>query len=415
MRWLALWLWWVLLASAEDVALDFELNNGNHFPVVGLGVGNLAHRSIPRVVSAAVADYGVRVLDTAMASANEGLLQETLRRLDGGVGAEVRVVTKIWYTHLGYGRTKVAVEESLRALGSQTKVTMLLHWPYCRDDIAWMRCADEERDLDLAYRRAGPAPRLDRAAAWRGSWKALEEFYAAGRLENIGISNFDAADVADLVDGSRITPQFYQGDVRSFLFDPRLTATLAAHKIVFMAYGVMGGIVKSERAPKAYRNLKALARKRGVPVSALVLRALAQRGVCTIPRASSPQHLGANAPAAVLDPRQNLDPLDLGSVFKLARALLTGVDVAPRRTSPMDAEGRGVVATFRNSAARAVAVLWENAETGERVPVAAPVAPGEIARLTTHPGHRFVAIAGDTELHAFTVTAPRGGWQEFEL
>ena len=38
-----------------------------------------------------------------------------------------------------------------------------------------------------------------------------------------------------------------------------------------------------------------------------------------------------------------------------------------------------------------------------------------VERLTTHPGHKFVAYAGDTEVAAVTVTADRGGWQEFEL
>ena len=41
--------------------------------------------------------------------------------------------------------------------------------------------------------------------------------------------------------------------------------------------------------------------------------------------------------------------------------------------------------------------------------------PGEAERLQTHPGHTFLAYQGATFLKSFTVTAPRGGWQEFEL
>ena len=61
--------------------LDFELSNGFELPVVGLGVGNLAHRSIPSVVSAGVERFGVRLVDTAMASNNEHLLHEFPERL----------------------------------------------------------------------------------------------------------------------------------------------------------------------------------------------------------------------------------------------------------------------------------------------------------------------------------------------
>ena len=48
----------------------------------------------------------------------------------------LQVVTKVWYTHLGYGRTKLAVEDMLAGLNGCCAVTMLIHWPRCRDDTA---------------------------------------------------------------------------------------------------------------------------------------------------------------------------------------------------------------------------------------------------------------------------------------
>jgi len=217
--------------------LDFELSNGFELPVVGLGVGNLAHRSIPSVVSAGVERFGVRLVDTAMASNNEHLLQETLRRLPRPE-RRVVVVTKVWYTHLGYGRTRLAVEESLKSLGGGVDVVMLLHWPRCRDDVAWMRCAEEEAEAELRYRRAGPAPGAD---AWVGSWRALEEFYGAGRLAAIGVSNFDYDDTARLLRDAAVSPHVYQGNVWAFLFDPRLVELLREHRVRFVAYNVASG------------------------------------------------------------------------------------------------------------------------------------------------------------------------------
>ncbi|KAH8044207.1 oxidoreductase [Aureococcus anophagefferens] len=291
--------------------LDFELSNGFELPVVGLGVGNLAHRSIPAVVSAGVERFGVRL---------------------------------VWYTHLGYGRTRLAVEESLKSLGGGVDVVMLLHWPRCRDDIAWMRCAEEEAEAELRYRGAGPAPGAD---AWVGSWRALEEFYGAGRLAAIGVSNFDYDDMARLLrDG--VAP--CQGNVWAFLFDPRLVELLREHRVRFVAYNVMNGVVaRRAAAPGAAAKLDALAAASGVDAATLVLKARAAR-------------------------RR---------------------DGAPR--------------------VGAVRVFWENESTGERVPVTADIAPGTAERLSTHPGHKFVAYRGAELLKTFTVTAPRGGWQEFEL
>ena len=79
---------------------------------------------------------------------------QTLRGLVGYL-APLQVVTKIWYTHLGYGRTKLAVEEMLAGLNGCCAVTMLIHWPRCRDDISWMHCAEEERALPQRYKDTG--------------------------------------------------------------------------------------------------------------------------------------------------------------------------------------------------------------------------------------------------------------------
>ena len=235
---------------------DFELSNGLAWPGVGLGIGNLAHRLIPSVVAGGVDAFGYRLVDTAMASNNEHLLQETLRRLEKG--GEVLVMTKVWYTHLGYGRTKIAVEESLRNLGSGTRVAMLLHWPRCRDDVEWMRCSEEEEDVELRYKRAGPAPHLDREDAWVGSWRALEEFYKRGRLAAIGVSNFDAADLSRLLRKCDVKPHVLQGNVWSALFDPQLMALVQDHAIRFVAYNVMNGVVAREAAaPSAFAKLRA--------------------------------------------------------------------------------------------------------------------------------------------------------------
>ena len=352
--------------------------------------------------------------DTAMASNNEHLLQETLRRLEKG--GEVLVMTKVWYTHLGYGRTKIAVEESLRNLGSGTRVAMLLHWPRCRDDVEWMRCSEEEEDVELRYKRAGPAPHLDREDAWVGSWRALEEFYKQGRLAAIGVSNFDAADLSRLLRTCDVKPHVLQGNVWSALFDPQLMTLVQDHAIRFVAYNVMNGVVaRGAAAPSAFAKLSDLAARRGADVAQLVLKALHQRGIATIPRASTDAHLAANAPRRVLAETPGLDPLDIGSAEKYMRALLSGNDVdGPNKQDA--AATTPVVATFRNSVDKdAVQVFWQNDQTGEKVPVTSDIRPGEAERLQTHPGHTFLAYQGATFLKSFTVTAPRGGWQEFEL
>ena len=86
----------------------------------------------------------------------------------------------------------------------------------------------------------------------------------------------------------------------------------------------------------------------------------------------------------------------------------------PPQTGPATDQDKGVIATFTNSVLDKAVVFWEN-EDGEKVPVTGEIRKGTSERLSTHPGHKFLAYQGDKLLKSFTVTAQRGGWQEFEL
>jgi len=69
-------------ARANELELS-SLSNDNQFPLVGLGVGNLAHESIAAMIGDAV-NQGVRLIDTAAASNNERIIAEALANVAGG-------------------------------------------------------------------------------------------------------------------------------------------------------------------------------------------------------------------------------------------------------------------------------------------------------------------------------------------
>ena len=384
---------WLLLAAAhaaDELQLDFELNNGNLFPAVGLGIGNMQRDRIPSVLGNAMLEHGVQLVDTAMASNTDNALRDT---------RGLQVVTKVWYTHLGYGRTKLAVEEMLAGLNGCCEVTMLIHWPRCRDDISWMHCEEEEANLPQRVKDAGPPPAPD---AWKGSWTALEEFYTAGRLKNIGVSNFELPDLNELLSSCKVVPQIYQGNAWQLWFRPEVLQRLSEKNVLFQAYNVVNGIVMRESAaPRAYRVLADVARAKNADVGTVVLAALKRRGVATIPRASSPNHLAANAPQAVASIALDDDE----AIDAAMKALMSGRDLPPEQP---------VVATFTSSLDAAVRLFWKTPDTGEEV-LNGEVSGGDGLRVHTHPGHTFRAYRGDELVRSFTVTAQRGGEEAFEL
>ena len=211
--------------SGDDDLHTTILSNGKKFPQVGLGVGNLQHDLIvDRITEALQADKKTVLFDTAHASKNEELVREGIK---AGLKKStylnkrsiVHVVTKVWYTHLGYERTLLSVKESLQSLKqNNVRVHVLIHWPRCNDDIPWMHCEQEENGLPDNVRNAGPAPHLNKDTAFLESWRALEDIYlgkvSLGRglpkVESIGVSNFALEDMKALEEKQTVVPQIYQ-------------------------------------------------------------------------------------------------------------------------------------------------------------------------------------------------------------
>jgi diketogulonate reductase-like aldo/keto reductase len=334
-------LWAATLACAALMgggvdARTVKLSNGRDIPLVGVGIGNLQSERIPAMVKEAVSQ-GVRIVDTARASRNEDVLGRLLAESQDG--AEVMVLSKVWYTHLGFERTKLSVKESLKDLNREKVDIMLLHWPRCNDQIPWMRCADDEAGLPEYVKQAGPPPGPQ---SWKDSWKALEEMYKQGSLANIGISNFNTQEVQELVQFAEIKPHVFQGNLWAVVFDPALMRVLRESGIHFQAYNALNGVLpnltpphnspeQQQRSQSAFGFLERVAAElssadRAVTPAMLVLRWLTQQGISVIPRSASPQHLAENVASADLD----LSAEHVRGVGQAVEALLrTGANLPP--------------------------------------------------------------------------------------
>ena len=327
-------------------------------PLFGFGVGNLPHEHLEPLVTAAVADYGVRLVDTASASQNERQLGEVLATL-GAAGAETQVLSKVWYTHLGFGRTRLSVADSLAALQRPVLDVALLHWPACRDDVPWMRCAEEEEALPARVKAAGPSPLELRDVPgrepWRDSWRALEAAQREGQVQHIGVSNFDLGQLRELLAFATVPPALLQGNVWAVVFDPHLMRFLVEHKILFQAYGALSGVLPSlapppdstvQRARSAaamaeLEELRAVVSDRGrqlLTVPMLLLRWLMQQGVAVIPRSASVSHLEENAEAAAAasNPDTQLFPDEVKQVRSAVEGLLRASNGMPPRAGAKD-------------------------------------------------------------------------------
>mmetsp|Transcript_15429 Transcript_15429/g.22773 ORF Transcript_15429/g.22773 Transcript_15429/m.22773 type:complete len:436 (-) Transcript_15429:185-1492(-) len=374
------------------------LGNSHEFPLCGMGVGNLQHELIESQISHGIGDdMKYRLIDTAHASRNEGLIfdgiLQGLSSFTSDTDLKIHVITKVWYTHLGYERTQISVRESLQHLDSPNiRVHILIHWPRCRDDIQWMKCEEEEDRLPEYIKEAGPPPHLDKDNAFKESWRALEDIFlgkiSLGEnpplIESIGVSNFDIHDLKELVNNSRITPHILQGNVWSYVFDPFLIDYCRKTDIHFQAYNVINGIHdRHDVSPRAFSLLMLIAEelsstsKHGYAPAHVILKWLIQNKVSVIPRTRQLGHLQENSPLT-LATMPDLVPSQEEKVRIAVAALLKGQDL----DQPL--------ATFINKKDAGNLHLFWKSHDGNEIAIRNNLLPGEEFQTITYPGHVFV-------------------------
>jgi diketogulonate reductase-like aldo/keto reductase len=388
------------IISFHDGVVFAKLVNNNRIPLVGYGVGNLQHELIKGMVASALQDNKKTMLiDTAHASRNEHLVAEGIVR---GIEkksrdrkTEVHVVTKVWYTHLGYERTKISVQESLQALQPaidhdkvDLKLHVLLHWPKCHDDIPWMNCEQEEADLPAHVRAAGPDPNQDKENAWKESWRALEDMYLSDEypIESIGVSNFHLPEIEVMDNFARIHPHVLQVNLWSLLYDAHLVEYCHRHRIHVQVYNAMHGTMnRAESAPRAYHHIQKVAydlsKQIGVELTPaqVILAWLIQHGISVIPRTSNPIRLEENSLESLMNIPAFTDH-QVETVAHAVEAYMSGDDLE---------QDIHVSVTF-HAVSKDIMLYWMGHggdETTEmRITV---IRKGEEFQETTYPGHKF--------------------------
>ena len=149
-----------LVASQEATVEDFpstRLGNGDgeRLPLIGMGVGNLQRDMIEYQIMQGVGyqmgidDQGneenkhemmYRLIDTSHVGDSEGLVSHAIQHVYSRMKKEtetpttIHVITKVWYTHLGYERTILSVKESMENLKNPNlKVHLMIQWPRCTE------------------------------------------------------------------------------------------------------------------------------------------------------------------------------------------------------------------------------------------------------------------------------------------
>ncbi|MFR2884885.1 MAG: aldo/keto reductase [Merdibacter sp.] len=151
------------------------LSNGVQMPMEGSGVFQIPNDACEAVVLTAL-KTGYRLIDTASSYQNEKAVGEAIRK-SGIPREELFITTKAYIQEMGYEKTKLAFERSLKNLGLDYLDLYLIHMPF---------------------------------GDYYGAWRAMEELYEQGKIRAVGVCNFLPDRLLDLCKNVRIRPMINQ-------------------------------------------------------------------------------------------------------------------------------------------------------------------------------------------------------------
>lgn len=252
-----------------SLSSTYTLANGTKIPCIGFGTwqtpdGDVAYESVLAALRA-----GYKHIDTATAYGNEESVGRAINDFlkEGKVKREeLFITTKLHNKDHGYEATKAAIEKSLELLGLDYLDLYLIHWP---NPLKFRECWQE---------------------ANAGSWKAMEEAYADGRLKAIGLSNFFERHIEALMETAKVAPMVNQIKICPGIPQPELIEYCKERNILVEGYSPLGtgGTFKST-------VLKAMSEKYGRPISQLCIRWSMQKGVIPLPKSVTESRIIENS------------------------------------------------------------------------------------------------------------------------
>ncbi|APU70809.1 aldo/keto reductase [Companilactobacillus crustorum] len=263
-----------------------ELANGVMIPQVGLGVFRMNDDEVLNSVKWAI-ESGYRHIDTASFYDNEEAVGKAIK--ETGIDRKyLFITTKVWNNVRGYDETVAQFNSSLQKLGLDYLDLYLIHWP---------------------------------APGFEENWRAMEDLYKAGKIHAIGVSNFKAHHIEQLMKTATITPMVDQIETHPYLQENDLHEYLQEKNIAHESWSPLGGGINKVVDDPVIKQIASDHQKTPAQV---ILRWHIQRGEIIIPKSTHESRIKENID--LFDFHFDLSPEEMSQISKLDSDKRVGAD-----------------------------------------------------------------------------------------
>lgn len=169
---------------------------------------------------------------------------------------ELFITSKIWPQDFGYENAKKWIEHTLEVMGLD--YLYLIHQPY---------------------------------GDYYGAWRAMEEYYEAGKIRALGISNFSPNRMLDLCVNVKVVPAVNQVEVHPFCQQNEAMEFMGEFNVRMQAWGPFA---EGQKDIFQSEVLAGIWKKYSKSIAQVILRWHFQRGVLTIPKSVHKERMKEN-------------------------------------------------------------------------------------------------------------------------
>jgi len=242
--------------SDDDPTVD-DCPSSNDIPMLGLGTWENEDPDACATSVETALEMGYRHIDTAQIYGNEESVGAGLAAADVD-REEIFLATKVWIDDLDHEGVIETTDESLDRLGVDSVDLMYVHWP--------SRTYDAEETL-----------------------AAFNELHADGKIDRIGVSNFEPDQLREAMELSDAPIVANQVECHPLLQQDELREVAAAEGVELVAYSPLarGDVFDVP-------ELQEIADDHDASAAQVSLAWLRQQGVTAIPKATSEAHIRDN-------------------------------------------------------------------------------------------------------------------------
>lgn len=248
-----------------SISSAFQLSNGVKIPCVGLGTWQITDEKLLCSTIENALSLGCRHIDTAHIYGNEKAIGRAVKNC-GIPRSSLFITTKMWNTDRGYKQALAAFDRSLNEFELDYLDLFLMQWPASKGE----------------------------ATTWQsinaGTWRALEEIYASGRVRAIGVSNFLPHHLVPLLARAKVPPMVNQLEVHPGYPQHAAVKFCQEHGIQVVSWSPL-----ARGALLRHPVIAEMAERHHVSPAQIALRWCLQHGVAALPKSTNPEHQKQNA------------------------------------------------------------------------------------------------------------------------